>query len=124
MAQARAGRAEQALEAAETAVSLEKEMGPPSGPPHPIKPALELQGEVLLALDRSADAEQAFSASLEHIPGRSASRIGLARASRRLGKRTASDYYRELLELWQGADADLPELAEARTVVDEAGEPE
>jgi len=71
VAQARAGRAEQAIEAARSAVSLQSEMGPPSGPPYPIKPALELQGEVLLALDRSADAELAFAASLEQIPGSS-----------------------------------------------------
>jgi hypothetical protein len=124
VAQARAGRTEQALEAARTAVSLESEMGPPSGPPYPIKPALELQGELLLELDRGAEAERAFAASLEHIPGRSASRIGLARATHRLGKRAASEHYQELLELWQSADPDLPELAEARTVVEEAGEPE
>ena len=124
VAHASAGRTGQAIEAIQRAVELENEMDPPSGPPHPIKPALELQGEILLQLDRGAEAELAFAASLERIPGRSPSLMGLARASHRLGKQNAGELYRELLDTWRHADAELPELAEARSVLDEAGEPE
>ena len=55
------------------------------GPPDVVKPAHELQGEMLLALGRPAEAQQAFTRALQAAPGRLPALRGLARAARDAG---------------------------------------
>jgi predicted Zn-dependent protease len=82
------------------------------------KPAHELLGEVLLQAGKPADAVAEFKIALERHPNRALSLIGLARAEAAAGKKTAAHAtYTRLLAIWQQADADLPELREAREYV-------
>jgi tetratricopeptide (TPR) repeat protein len=82
--------------------------------PGRIVPARELLGEMLLALDRPADALVEFEASRVREPGRYRGLVGAARAARRSGDAAkARRYYARLAEL-TGNGAARPELAEAR----------
>jgi tetratricopeptide (TPR) repeat protein len=109
------GLGDDALARLQEAVALEAELPPPMGPPRPLQPASELFGEVLLDRGKPREAAAEFERSLRHWPNRSRSVLGLARASAALGDREAARRrYRKLLESWRLADADLPELAEAR----------
>ncbi|HEX6199217.1 MAG TPA: tetratricopeptide repeat protein [Thermoanaerobaculia bacterium] len=119
-----AERPEEALAALDEAVAAEEALGPPSGPPDTFKPAHELRGEVLLALGRPAEAAESFEASLRRTPRRALSLLGAARAAAALGEgERAAERYRELLAVWQRADADLPALAEARERAEAAPSP-
>lgn len=87
----------------------------PLGPADPLKPTLELYGEVLLMLGRPQDAIEQFEASLVRRPRRPASLVGAARASALMGNSsTASRYYATLVEMWSAADVDHPWLTEAK----------
>jgi len=55
------------------------------GPPVIVKPTHELWGEMLLAMDRPAEARAAFEQSLQRAPGRYLSLRGLADAAKRAG---------------------------------------
>lgn len=95
--------------------------GKPIAPPI-AKPANELLGEVLLAASKPQDAVAQFKISLDRYPGRALSVLGLARAEAAAGDKTAARAtYGRLLEIWKQADANLPELAEARAFVKAAG---
>jgi tetratricopeptide (TPR) repeat protein len=114
----RAGRGEQAAALIQEAAGLEKTLPPPLGPPRPVKPSYELQGEVLLELGRAKEAAAAFEQSLARWPNRSASLLGLARALVAAGNPAAArERYRELLANWSRADAGVNGLDEARRAV-------
>jgi tetratricopeptide (TPR) repeat protein len=88
------------------------------GPPVPIKPPHELLGEQLLKQGKAADARAAFETALKSAPRRTQSLLGRARAESAGGDTAAATAtYKELLEIWHAADADLPELAEAKGFV-------
>ena len=88
------------------------------GPPEVVKPAYELLGETLLQLGRAADAQRAFTRSLELTPGRARSLIGLVRSASAAGDRSvAAEALRELTTKWHGSDAGVPVLAELRTLI-------
>jgi cytochrome c-type biogenesis protein CcmH/NrfG len=55
------------------------------GPPDILKPAHELRGELMLALARPAEAQEAFTRALQAAPGRLPALRGLARAARAAG---------------------------------------
>ncbi|MFL5540268.1 MAG: tetratricopeptide repeat protein [Longimicrobiaceae bacterium] len=62
-----------------------------------------------------AEALAAYDRALELSPGRSAAVLGRARVLARLGRREeAQRAYAQLMASWKDADADLPDLAEAR----------
>ncbi|MGK2963046.1 MAG: gamma-glutamyltransferase [Gemmatimonadaceae bacterium] len=83
------------------------------GPPG-LAPAHELLGTELLEEGRYAEAIEAFRKSLELMPNRSMSLLGLARAQRKSGDATgARDTYRKLAASWHNADQGSPEVAEA-----------
>jgi tetratricopeptide (TPR) repeat protein len=84
------GQKDEAVGLAKEATDIELSMSPPSGPPDPIKPALELYGEVLLEADRPAEAAAAFEQSLFRTPNRTPSVKGLERARAKTGTTTAS----------------------------------
>ena len=107
-----------ALRHLKAAVDLAEQGGTPQVP-NPAKPAWELYGEVLLDLDRPAEALKQFTRALEVYRNRSAAVVGAARAHARLGDRAAAERrYREVLANWRTADADHAGVREARTLLE------
>ncbi len=84
--QQKRGNVEAALASALQAAETELTLGAPSGPPDPVKPAWELYGELLLTAERYDESVAAFQKSLEWIPQRTPSLLGLARAASHAGK--------------------------------------
>lgn len=79
-------------------------------------PMRELLGELLLALNRPAQALQAFELSLKTAPNRFRGFHGAAKAAERVRNRAeAKRYYEKLVTLCSQADSDRPELAEAKS---------
>jgi tetratricopeptide (TPR) repeat protein len=108
------GQRDEAIRLAGEAVDIELTLSAPSGPPDPIKPALELYGEILLEADRAKDAAAAFEASLLRTPKRTPSVLGLARASAKLGNiTTARQSYQELASM-AGVSPSAPAVLEAQ----------
>jgi tetratricopeptide (TPR) repeat protein len=121
MQQAR-GKTAEALKLLAQAAQAEARMAPPSGPPDPLKPAHELYGEVLLAQGKAKGAAEQFEQALLRMPNRAASLLGAARAAAKLGNdEAARRYYGQLAAIWQQADPDLPELAEAKGYLEQSG---
>lgn len=78
-------------------------------------PARELLGVAQLDFGRAADAATSFRATLAHFPNRPSAELGLARAlNTNNDARGARAAYASLLRTWNRADADLPEMVEAR----------
>jgi tetratricopeptide (TPR) repeat protein len=84
------GQASEAVRLATQAVDIESTLAPPSGPPYPIKPALEFYAEVLLDAGRPAEAATAFQQELLRTPNRTPSVEGLARATAKGGGRATA----------------------------------
>lgn len=104
-----------AVELMKTATRLEEASGPPSGPPALIKPTHELYGEILLRAGKPDEAATMFRISLLRQPNRARSLLGAARAAAQSGdKAGAAAAYAKLLDQWQQADRNLPELREAQ----------
>ena len=98
-------------QAAEREASLPVEFGPP----YIVKPTFELLGEVLLALDRPAEAVRAFTRALELAPRRAPSLLGLARSADKAGDAAlAVQTWETLAEVWRNADPEVPALTEVR----------
>jgi tetratricopeptide (TPR) repeat protein len=114
------GHTDEGLAQLGEAVALEEEMGLPSGPVHPIQPAHEMYGEVLLDLGRSEEAAAQFERALQRTPNRAWSLLGSARAAVALGDTaTARERYGLLAGIWHQADPKLePLVAEARKYVE------
>lgn len=107
-----------AIDLMKKAVTLEEQLGPPSGPPQLVKPSHELFGEVLLRSGKAEAAMEQFKISLLRQPNRARSLLGAARAASAVGdKRSAAEFYSRLLEQWKQADEGLPELREAQEYV-------
>ena len=106
---------DEAVRLMKEATDIEATLDRPSGPPDPIKPAAELYGEILLALDRPKEAVTQFEQSLLRTPRRTPSLLGLARAALKAGDTaTARQRYGELLKIWASVPTDFAPLAEAR----------
>ncbi len=107
------GETTRALEMMADAAAREDAMPFEFGPPFVAKPTHELHGEMLLGLGRAHEAYGEFQSSLARAPRRVASLLGLARSASAMGElEAAADAYREIGELWHGADPDLPEREE------------
>ncbi|MCH7934178.1 MAG: hypothetical protein IIC36_09350 [Gemmatimonadetes bacterium] len=79
---------------------------PPRGAASPVKPVHELYGEILLDLDRPADAIEKFETSLVLFANRPRSLLGLARAYAQTGNREmAAKAYEQLTEVWAGRES-------------------
>jgi tetratricopeptide (TPR) repeat protein len=112
------GRRDEALSALAQASSAESALPAPFGLPSPPKPAQELFGELLLDSGRPRDAVEQFERALQRNRNRSLSVLGLARAQAALGDRDkARTQYAALLASFDRADADVPEVAEARSAL-------
>jgi tetratricopeptide (TPR) repeat protein len=86
--------------------------------PGPLAPAREQLGELLLALDRPADALAAFEATLEKEPNRFRAVAGAAEAAQRAGDaQRARQYSSQLVEICKSAKGSRPELDRARAYV-------
>jgi tetratricopeptide (TPR) repeat protein len=109
------GRGDEAVQILRAATRDELALPPPFGLPIPIIPAPELLGEVLLELQQPAEALDAFAQALARNANRTRSVLGSARAAARLGDtETARRHYEAVLDNYNKADADRPELAEIR----------
>ncbi len=79
-------------------------------------PMRELLGELLLQLNEPAQALKEFEASFKATPNRFRGYYGAAKAAEGLrDQKKARSYYEKLIELCRQADAERPELAEAKT---------
>jgi hypothetical protein len=111
-----AGRNEQALRQMESAAIMEDETEKSAVTPGPLSPARELLGEMLLEMNKPAEALAQFEATLKKEPRRFRSLYGAARAAQLSGSRdTSRKYFRELLSVC--ANSDEPgrhEIKEAR----------
>jgi tetratricopeptide (TPR) repeat protein len=103
-----------AIVAAKEAADLERSLKAPSGPPEPIKPAGELYADLLMAAGRAEEAQAAYEQSLNWIPQRTPSILGLAVAAAEAGdSETARQMYGKLAEM-PGANPDGPAMRAAR----------
>jgi tetratricopeptide (TPR) repeat protein len=83
------------------------------GPPDIVKPAHERLGEILLDLDRAAEAQQEFTHALALAPGRSRSLWGLGQAALKAGDSAAAEQaFARLRENWKQGDSSLPAIPE------------
>lgn len=81
------GDRKKAISVAREAADMEtQEMQAPSGPPDPMKPAVELYADILLATDQPVEALAAYERSLQWIPGRTPSVTGLEKATSEAGR--------------------------------------
>lgn len=89
--------------------------------PGQVLPARELLGDLLLELNRPADALQAYRTSLERAPNRARTIYGAAVAADRAGNRAAAKkYFEQFADLLAHADGDRPELIEAKRYLSSA----
>lgn len=106
-----------AIELLQAAADLEATTSP-AGPPY-LPPPLEMLGNALLQAGRPEEAVAAFSKELEIRHNRSESLLGLARARLATGDaKGAVEAYSKLLVNWRHADPELPDLLEAKGVVE------
>lgn len=106
---------DKAIELMKQATAQEEQSSPPSGPPSLIKPTHELFGEILLRAGKPTEAAAQFRIALLRQPNRARSLLGAARVAAQSGDQTtAAAMYSKFLDQWKQADADLPELREAR----------
>jgi tetratricopeptide (TPR) repeat protein len=97
------GHAEVAIGFIDDAMATVDAGSPPSGAASPIKPVHELYGELLLDFGQPDDAIEKFETSLERMPNRPRSLLGLARAHAMVGnEQRAAESYKKLTEVWAG----------------------
>jgi tetratricopeptide (TPR) repeat protein len=116
------GQGDLAVALMDEALEIVAGMRLPNGAANPVKPPYELYGELLLDLDRSGEAVTKFKTSLERMPGRARSLLGLARAAARSGDHgTAAEQYAKLRSNWQGR-TQLAEYQEASRYLQQSNE--
>jgi len=110
-----AGASDNAAAKLKEAVAIEDSIDDLSQPPYPVIPANELCGNLLLELNRPAEATVYFQKALSRTPRRPKLIFGLGRAAQLQGDtETAKRRYEEFLAIWRTADSAGPELATAR----------
>jgi tetratricopeptide (TPR) repeat protein len=116
------GRTAEALAEMTAAADLENGTEKAAVTPGPLAPARELVGEMLLQMQRPAEALQAFEATLAKEPNRFRALSGAIRAATLAGQgEKARAHARTLLAICPKADAPArPELAAAKTLVSTA----
>ena len=106
----REGDREGALEILRAAVDKEVQRPLYYGPPHVPKPSSELMGEMLLSMDRPAEAADHFEQSLERHTARTFSILGLALAQERINSPSAPETWQRLESQWRGDPGELRAL--------------
>lgn len=108
----------QAFAALDRAFARQTRLPKPIGRPYPVKGVEELYGELLIDAGRPKEAIVWFERALTRTANRSRAVLGLARATAKAGDRaTSRKAYTQFLANWKQADADLPELREARSAL-------
>ena len=108
------GDADGAVQVMDEALEIVAGIRAPNGAADPVKPAYELYGEILLELGRPEDAAARFETSLQRMPNRPRSVLGLARALEQMGDEDgAAEQYEILNAIWDGRDS-FTGLQEAR----------
>jgi tetratricopeptide (TPR) repeat protein len=111
------GDDKKAVELLRAAADLEATMDKHPATPAAVLPARELLADLLLELNDPGSALKEYELSLRAEPNRFRSLLGKARAARQTGDLSVMrEAYQKLLAL-SAADAERPELAEARTVL-------
>ena len=111
-----AGDTSTAVSKLKEAAAIEDSIDDLSQPPYPVIPANELLGNLLLELKRPQEATTYFEKALLRTPNRPKVIFGLAHAAEAMGhNETAVKRYEEFLAIWKTADADRPELAQAKS---------
>ena len=109
------GEREEALALMRSAADLEDTSEKAAVTPGRIIPARELFGEMLLEMNRPAEALQAFETSEKHDPNRFRGLYGAGKAAALAGDQAkAKSYYEKLVVLVQKADTERPEITEAK----------
>jgi hypothetical protein len=110
------GHADEALAQMRDAAELEGSMEKHPVTPGSVVPARELLADLLIEVNKPADALAEYARVLKSEPNRFRSIHGAARAAVLAGDAAnAKSYYQQLADLLSEADTDRPELAEART---------
>jgi tetratricopeptide (TPR) repeat protein len=109
------GNREEAVTLMRSAADLEDKSEKSAVTPGRIIPARELLGDMLLEMNRPAEALQAFETSEKHDPNRFRGLYGAGKAAALAGDQgKAKSYYEKLLVLAKNADTERPEVIEAK----------
>jgi len=109
------GDHEEAVDLARRAADLEGTVEKHPVTPGPLLPARELLGDLLMEVDRPAEALVAYEATLEVERNRARALFGAARSAEAAGdSAAAARHYSNLLELLTSADEERPDLQAAR----------
>lgn len=109
------GNADEALGIMQEAVELEEKTGKHPVTPGELIPAPELLGDMFLAMNKPAEALEAYELDLLGHPNRFNGIYGAAVAAQRMGDmEIARMYFEDLLKLTETSKSDRPEVAEAR----------
>ena len=112
------GKREDALTQMRSAAEHEDKTDKNNVTPGVILPARELLGEMLLEMNRPAQAMVEFEATLRTAPNRFNAIAGAARAAKLSSDDAkAKIYYAKLLSMCGRADGDRPELQDARSLL-------
>jgi tetratricopeptide (TPR) repeat protein len=109
------GNPNEALTLLRSAAELESSMDKHPVTPAAVVPARELLGDVLLEMNKPAEALMEFELTLVAEPNRFRSLYGAGRAAERSGEAAkARTFYTSIVNLCGNADTDRPELREAK----------
>jgi tetratricopeptide (TPR) repeat protein len=109
------GNQTEAVDLARRAADLEGTVEKHPVTPGPLLPARELLGDLLMEVDRPAEALAEYEATLEVERNRARALYGAARAADAAGDRERADrHFASLLELLASADEERPDLQAAR----------
>jgi hypothetical protein len=112
------GKNEEALAAMRAAADHEDQTEKHAVTPGPIMPARELLGDMLLELDRPAEALPQYDASIAKEPNRFRGLYGAGLAAERASDSgRAQGYFEKLTALCTESDGTRPELAQARQLL-------
>ena len=109
------GNSDEGLTLMRSAADMEDKSEKAAVTPGRLVPAREFLGEMLLEMNRPAEALQAFETSENHDPNRFRGLYGAAKAAALAGDQAkAKAFYGKLVVLAQTADTERPEIIEAK----------
>jgi len=113
------GKKEEALDLLRSAADMEDASEKHPVTPGPVVPARELLGEMLLALDKPAEALAAFESTLQRSPNRFNALYGAAKAAQMAGQREKARQYYSALVAVSDPVSQRPELSAAKSYLQE-----